>query len=526
MVNRDVDVVISTPTEIDNAIRFHFSEATYNWATKQTEINAFDRLNELFEQEKGTAVTTSALEIKPEQHDVDADSNKVLHDSNSHAIIQLVHKIISSAVKSKASDIHMEPRDKLFRVRLRVDGIMIGLTQLSKTTAPALVSRIKVMAKMDIAERRIPQDGRIRVNFEGKPIDLRVSTLPTQFGEKVVIRVLDLSLNKYLLSDIGLSESDYALALGMIEKPQGLVLVTGPTGSGKSTTLFAALNCLSNDKTNIITIENPVEYNLKEATQVNIAEKSGLTFASTLRSVLRQDPDIIMVGEMRDPETAEVAVQASITGHLVLSTLHTTTAVAAISRLKGMGIRTHFLSSSLNGVIAQRLVRKLCPKCKQDYIPSMDEFMMMGIGEHQINSKVVFYKPQGCEQCSGSGYAGRIGIYECLRASTKVKKLIFDDADEHDILHAAVEAGMTSIIEDGIDKARRGITSLEEVLRVVSNMSDIDEVVACPDCKITLSADFVFCPFCGSSLKHKCPKCSNPRNSKWKFCPYCHKMFN
>ncbi|MBF0517174.1 MAG: Flp pilus assembly complex ATPase component TadA, partial [Nitrospirae bacterium] len=522
LLNKDVDIVISTPTEIENAIRRNYAEIALDRTTGTTQIDAFDRLKELFDDQDHL---DNKLDIKTERIDVYSEANKILKDSESPPVIQLVNKIIFSALKSKASDIHMEPHENAFIIRLRVDGIMSNLTQLSKTFAPPVVSRIKVMAKLDISERRIPQDGGIKIKLDNKGVDLRVSTLPTQFGEKIVIRVLDPTASNLALTEIGLNDKDYQMVLEMIEKPQGLVIVTGPTGSGKSTTLYSSLNHLMNERSNVITIEDPVEYNLKGATQVNINDKAGLSFAAALRSVLRQDPDIIMVGEMRDPETAEIAVQASITGHLVISTLHTTTAVAAITRLKGMNIRAHFIASSLNGIIAQRLVRKLCDSCKQAYTPSMEELILLGLKGEQMDIGVTFYKAKGCDDCGGRGYKGRIGIYEIIPASPKVRKLIYEDGSESDINLAATEAGTTSAIEDGLRKTLQGITTIEEVMRVTSNISN-REMVLCQKCMLPLSADYVFCPFCGHSLRHKCPKCFNPRNLNWKFCPFCNEVFS
>ncbi|MBF0456563.1 MAG: Flp pilus assembly complex ATPase component TadA [Nitrospirae bacterium] len=521
MLNKDVEIVISTPTEIENAIRRSYAEIRVDRSTGTTQIDTVDRLRELFDDQDSI---DAKMDIKTERIDVYSEANKLLKDSESPPVIQLVNKIIFSALKARASDIHMEPKENAFIIRLRVDGIMSGLTQLSKTYAPSVTSRIKVMAKMDISERRIPQDGGIKIKLEGKGIDLRVSTLPTQFGETISIRVLDPSASNLSLADIGLSGKDYQMVLEMIEKPQGLVLVTGPTGSGKSTTLYSSLNHLMNDRSNLITIENPVEYNLKGATQVNINDKAGLTFATALRSVLRQDPDIIMVGEMRDPETAEIAIQASITGHLVLSTLHTTNAVAAITRLKGMNIKSHFIASSLNGIIAQRLVRKLCDKCKQPYTPTLDELILLGLKGEHLGMDVQFYHAKGCDDCGGRGFSGRIGIYEILPANSAVRKLIYEEAGESNISRAAFDSGMSTIIEDGLRKSMQGITTLEEVMRVTSNISG-REMIICQKCMRTLNSDFTFCPFCGHSLKHKCPKCLNTRNLDWKFCPFCNEVF-
>ncbi|MBF0488089.1 MAG: Flp pilus assembly complex ATPase component TadA [Nitrospirae bacterium] len=518
MVNRDVDIVISTATDIESAINKYYTRE----GAKPDQVDYSD-MKDIFD---AVSDDIGSLEVTAERIDVSgSEANRLIKDSESTPIVQFVNKTIFGAIKTKASDIHMEPSETGFRVRLRVDGIMAGFTQIAKSLAPSVTSRIKVMAKMDISERRIPQDGGIKIKVDGKGVDLRVSTLPTQFGEKIVIRVLDQSASNLSLLDIGLADKDYQMLLEMIEKPQGLVIVTGPTGSGKSTTLYSSLYHLTNDRNNIITLENPVEYNMKGANQVNINEKAGLTFAAALRSVLRQDPDIIMLGEMRDPETAEIAIQASITGHLVISTLHTTTAVSAITRLRGMNVKTHFIASSLNGIVAQRLVRKLCPKCKQPYRPTMEELIVLGLSGEYISNDVKFFQPKGCDDCGGRGYRGRVGIYEIVPASAKVRKLIYEDAGENEITHAAREAGMTSIIEDGLKKVMMGTTSLDEVLRVTSNIAS-SEIILCHSCMAPLNADFVFCPFCTIPLKHKCPKCRKPRNSDWRSCPFCNEVFS
>ncbi|MBF0568697.1 MAG: Flp pilus assembly complex ATPase component TadA [Nitrospirae bacterium] len=518
MVNRDVDIVISTATAIESAINKYYTSE----GARPDKVDYSD-MKDIFD---AVSDDISSLEVTTERIEVSgSEANRLIKDSESTPIVQFVNKTIFGAIKTKASDIHMEPSETGFRVRLRVDGIMAGFTQIAKSLAPSVTSRIKVMAKMDISERRIPQDGGIKIKVDGKGVDLRVSTLPTQFGEKIVIRVLDQSASNLSLLDIGLADKDYQMLLEMIEKPQGLVIVTGPTGSGKSTTLYSSLYHLTNDRNNIVTLENPVEYNMKGANQVNINEKAGLTFAAALRSVLRQDPDIIMLGEMRDPETAEIAIQASITGHLVISTLHTTTAVSAITRLRGMNVKTHFIASSLNGIVAQRLVRKLCPKCKQSYRPTMEELIVLGLSGEYISNDVKFFQPKGCDDCGGRGYRGRVGIYEIVPASAKVRKLIYEDAGENEVTHAAREAGMTSIIEDGLKKVMMGTTSLDEVLRVTSNIAS-SEIILCHSCMAPLNADFVFCPFCTIPLKHKCPKCRKQRNSDWRSCPYCNEVFS
>ncbi|MBF0343964.1 MAG: Flp pilus assembly complex ATPase component TadA [Nitrospirae bacterium] len=521
LVNKDVDVVLSTPKEIKGAIQLYYTDSIGHGGGESAQLEDFDELQVLFNEQKSI---DDAVEVRSDRIEVKAELTGILKESESPPIIQLVNKILLTAIKSGASDIHLEPSENAYNVRLRADGIMVSLTQLSKSLQGPIVSRIKIMSKLDIAERRMPQDGGIKLKIDNKGIDLRVSTLPTHYGEKIVLRVLDPTAANLSIHEIGLSAKDYSTVLEMIDKPQGILLVTGPTGSGKSSTLYAGINHIANDKINIVTLENPVEYSVRGITQVNINEKIGLTFSSSLRAVLRQDPDVIMVGEMRDPETAEIAIQASITGHLVMSTLHTTTAVAAVTRLKGMGIKSYFLASSLNGVIAQRLVRKLCNNCKIPYEPSVEELIFLGIKSIKGAGTPMFYKPSGCSACGNRGYRGRVGIFEVLPVNSLIRKHIYDDATENILNRAAIDSGMSRLREDGLKKIIMGITSVQEVLRVTATISEGD-IIICNNCNEPLSSDYSFCPFCSLGLKHKCPKCGMQRNSLWKFCPFCNETF-
>ncbi|MBF0338134.1 MAG: Flp pilus assembly complex ATPase component TadA [Nitrospirae bacterium] len=523
IANRDVDVVLSTPKEIREAIRQYYAGILGNKVGEIILAEDFDELQGQYSRDKGK--TEGILDIKSDRIEVAPDVGSLLAESESPPVIKLVNKILLTAIKSGASDIHLEPSEKDYSVRLRTDGIMVTLTHLSKALQNPTISRIKIMSKLDIAERRVPQDGGIKLRLDNKEVDLRVSTLPTHYGEKIVMRVLDPTAANLSIHEIGLNAKDHTAVVSMIDKPQGIVLVTGPTGSGKSSTLYAALNHILNDKINIITLENPVEYSVKGITQVNINEKVGLTFSSSLRAVLRQDPDVIMVGEMRDPETAEIAIQASITGHLVLSTLHTTTAVGAVTRLKGMGIKSYFLASSLNGVIAQRLVRKLCNHCKVQYEPSDEELLFLMVKGTIDPSVARFYKPAGCSSCGNTGYRGRVGIFEILSVNSLIRKIIYDDSStENAFARAATESGMNSLREDGLKKIMMGITSVEEVLRVTAAIAE-GEIVVCSKCREPLSSEYTFCPYCSTGLKHKCPKCGMQRNEQWKFCPFCNETF-
>ena len=376
-------------------------------------------------------------------------------------IIRLVNLIIMQAMKERASDIHIEPGDGTLRTRFRVDGMLREVNGPPPHLHSAVASRIKVLAALDIAEKRKPQDGRFQLKTEGKTIDLRVSTVPTQFGEKVVMRLLDSTSALLSLEQLGLDETLRGPVERLVRAPHGILLVTGPTGSGKTTTLYAALHLINSPALNIITIEDPVEYRLPGVNQVQVNPKADVTFASALRSFLRQDPNVIMVGEIRDRETAEIAIQASLTGHLVLSTLHTNDASTSLTRLVDMGIEPFLVASSVAGVLAQRLVRVVCPKCKEPYRP--DERVVQELG---LTGRASFARGKGCASCKQSGYQGRIGIYELLQMSDELKTLIVSKAPAHAIRDAARTAGMRTLREDGMSKAAAGITTLEEVLRV------------------------------------------------------------
>jgi type IV pilus assembly protein PilB len=380
-------------------------------------------------------------------------------------IVRLVNLIITQAVRERATDIHIEPRKTDIAVRYRVDGLLHNARLVPKHLHPAITSRIKIISGMNIAERRIPQDGRIPLSIDGKEIDLRVSTLPTIFGEKVVMRILDKSSTLLSLSQLGFMHDSQMVFERIINQPYGMILITGPTGSGKTTTLYAVLRQLNSPEKNLITVEDPVEYQLTGVNQVQINPKAGLTFANSLRSILRQDPDIIMVGEIRDSETAEIAINAALTGHLVLSTLHTNDAPSAITRLVDMGIEPFLIASSLIGVTAQRLVRKICPHCKVEYSPHIDSLSFLDL---EIPKNVVLYKGQGCEKCQGKGYLGRTALQEVMAVDESIKTLVVERASSSMIKEQAKKNGMRTLLEDGWAKVLEGITTMEEVLRVVA----------------------------------------------------------
>ncbi|MCI0452562.1 MAG: type IV-A pilus assembly ATPase PilB [Candidatus Latescibacteria bacterium] len=390
----------------------------------------------------------------------DADPTAAAADA---PVVKLVNSLISDAVGRGASDIHIEPYEKQLRVRFRIDGMLHEMMSPPFKMKNAITSRLKIMAELDIAEKRVPQDGRIKIKMHGKPIDLRVSTLPTIFGEKVVMRILDQSNLQIDLARLGFHPGALGRFLNAIESPYGMVLVTGPTGSGKSTTLYSALQKINKIHSNIMTCEDPVEYNINGINQVNVQEEIGLTFAAALRAFLRQDPNIIMVGEIRDLDTASIATKAALTGHLVLSTLHTNDAASSINRLVDMGIEPFLVSSSVLLIIAQRLVRRLCEKCKQP--TNIHEEVLRELGIMENPDELTLMEAKGCPVCNDTGYKGRVGVYEVMEVSPTLREMIVDRASNAEIKAQAIKEGMLTLRMDGIEKFKTGLTSLEEILR-------------------------------------------------------------
>jgi general secretion pathway protein E len=386
-------------------------------------------------------------------------------------VIRMVNQIIGRVTDLRASDIHLEPFDDGLHVRYRVDGVIYTAEVVAPQHSAAVNSRIKLMAHLDIAERRLPQDGRIKTRVKGRELDLRVSTVPTVHGESVVMRVLDRSSVRYSLDSMGFSPENLAGFNHLLARPHGILLITGPTGSGKTTTLYTALSKLDASAHKIITVEEPVEYQLEGINQIQVHQQIGLSFANALRSILRQDPDIIMIGEMRDGETAQIAVQSALTGHLVLSTLHTNTAAGAIVRLQDMGVEPYLITSSVNGVLSQRLVRRLCDQCKQAYEPAAAERRSTGLDRLGLQTPHL-YKAVGCEQCRQTGYSGRCGIHELLVLDDPMRRAILDGLDASTLHNKATASGMRTLYEDGLRKVAAGITSLEELLRVTEDQTD------------------------------------------------------
>ncbi len=443
IIGKPVQVKIGLQSDIDKAISVQFGE-------QKSEMDAL---------------------LSDEQNDdINVEDLEHLKDLASEApVIRMVNLILQKAIELKASDIHIEPFEQTLKIRLRVDGVLQNIEEFPISSAAAVLSRIKIMAKLDIAERRLPQDGRIKLQMLGKELDLRVSTIPTLYGESVVLRLLDKENIVLDFAALGFSGRHSEQFFSVLSQPHGIILITGPTGSGKSTTLYTALKQLNTAERKIITVEDPVEYQLEGINQIQVKPQIGLTFASALRSIVRQDPDVIMIGEMRDLETAQIAVQSALTGHLVLSTLHTNDAAGGITRLLDMGLEEYLISSTVNGILAQRLVRRLCQHCKQAYsAPArlLQEFRQKGlIGER---GELELYQAVGCEHCGQIGYRGRQAIIEFLPMSTPIKQQVMQHEQASVIQQQAIKEGMRTLYEDGLKKVIDGVTTLEEVLRVTS----------------------------------------------------------
>jgi type IV pilus assembly protein PilB len=441
----NVEPTVATETEIMNTINQYYSTGgSIDDIIKSINLNA----------------VTAGEDGKDE-----IDLDKLKNMAEEAPIIKLVNLIIMQAINDNASDIHMEPEEEFLKVRFRIDGILHETSVIPKHLQAAVLSRIKIMSDLDIATKRIPQDGRFRLNLDNKTIDLRISTLPTMHGENVVMRILDTSSVMLGLEQVGFNEANFKAFRELIERPHGIILVTGPTGSGKTTTLYSALNIINKPDINIITVEDPVEYQMKGIRQSQMNVKAGLTFASGLRSILRQDPDVIMVGEIRDLETAEIAVQSALTGHLVLSTLHTNDAPSSLTRLTDMGVEPFLITSSVIAIIAQRLVRKVCEQCKEAYVPSPELIKSLGVPVQQ-KAEIKFYRGRGCKACKNSGYKGRLGIFEMLIPTDPIRDLILAKSSSSTIKKAAQTLGMKTLRDDGVEKILKGITTVEEVVRV------------------------------------------------------------
>jgi general secretion pathway protein E len=428
-----------------------------------------DAINRVYDMASGSAseLMNGLDEERLDLMATDLEEPRDLLESDDEApIIRLVNSLLFQAAKDRASDIHIEPFERDLTVRFRIDGILYDILSPPKRFQPVIISRVKIMAGLNIAEKRLPQDGRIRIRLAGKDIDIRVSIVPTAFGERVVMRLLDKSTTVLRLEELGLVGAKHEMVSKLIKQSHGIILVTGPTGSGKTTTLYAALSKINTTDKNIITIEDPIEYQLHGIGQIQVNPKIDLTFASGLRSILRQDPDVIMVGEIRDLETAEIAIQAALTGHVVFSTLHTNDSFGAMTRLLDMGIEPFLVSSSVIAVMAQRLVRRVCSACREPYQPSREETEELGITPQRLVGHTVYKPGSGCNQCKRTGYRGRTGIHELLVVDDEIRGLVMKNADAASIRRAATARGMNTLREDGADKVLDGITTIQEVLRV------------------------------------------------------------
>jgi type IV pilus assembly protein PilB len=483
---------LAAPGSIERAIQEHYN----------VEDNIADYMQTMPEEDKGFQLVTETVE---------ADLKDLKKKSESAPVIHLTNSIIHQGIAKGASDIHVEPQDKVVIIRNRVDGVLTESFRAPKWAQAALTSRLKIMAGMDIAEKRVPQDGRIQIRTKNKDIDLRVSTLPTQHGEKVVIRILDTHKEAPTLGDIGFRPELVSPIRKMMNQPQGMFLVCGPTGSGKTTTLYGLLSEIAKKKINVVTLEDPIEYVLSGVNQVQVNEKAGLTFAKSLRSVLRQDPNVVFLGEIRDGETAEIALRASMTGHLVLSTIHTNDAAASVTRLLDLKIEPYLLASSLSAVLAQRLVRTICPACREECEPppAVVKKVEAAMGEA---FSFTFYHGRGCGECNGTGYKGRMGIHEMLVVTPEIREIIRSQgASEARIRQAARKEGFRTLLEDALEKMRQGLTSVEEVERVVVFApGDKETPPPCAACGRALEPGWKACPFCGNQPDGT-PKPAGPR---------------
>lgn len=495
-----IQPVVATQNEIVRKIKDTYGESDRLEST----LTEFD-LNDPTEQ----------IEIILEEEDEDSDVEELIRDKDKPPAIRIVNAIIADALRHGASDVHIEPKTKYIMVRYRIDDLLIDKLHIPSKMHLAIVSRIKVMSELDISERRRPQDGRITVKSSTRMVDMRISTLPTVNGEKVVLRILDKNAASKDVGELGFASKDLAVVSQFIDRPQGIILTTGPTGSGKTTTLYALLRNGAKITKNFTTIEDPVEYHMGMAEQVNVREKIGLTFSNVLRSILRQDPNVIMLGEIRDHETADVAFHAALTGHLVLSTLHTNSSIASITRLRDMGLESYVIADALIGIIAQRLVRRICQNCRTEDRPDRSILLSLKITDRPFQS----YKGAGCEKCNRTGYKGRIGVYEIFQVDSEIKRMIHQGAMEPELLHAARLTGMSSLLDDAVQKIKAGVTTCDEILRVFGPQNTTE--IACVHCGGLMEQRYHFCPYCGRELVKTCPDCDQMLAKDWHHCPQC-----
>lgn len=511
----------------------HFMETVYSLRQDELSEENEELIDKSFLESE---VDLSTLDVMMESEDEinDLDLAKQAQDA---PIVHLANQILAKAIKRRCSDVHVEPQDKSVSVRYRQDGVLFIDRKLPKAILNALISRYKIMADLDIAERRLPQDGRIRVRFSGKDIDFRVSTMPSKHGEKVVMRILDKTSTTLGLEKLITESETLALIRDMVMKPYGIIFVTGPTGSGKTTTLYSALAERNTSEVNIVTAEDPIEYEMSGITQVQVLREKGLDFALILRSFLRQDPDIMLVGETRDRETAKIAVEAALTGHLVFTTLHTNDAPGAVTRLAEMEVDQFLIASSTIGVIAQRLVRRICPDCTETYTPERSALEYLGLlekgQERLLESTIEYYKlktneegwpvfchGKGCDSCNNTGYKNRIGVFEVMRLNDEIRDLVAKGSTTAMIRFAAKQSGMVPLKDYSLRLVGQGLTTADEVVRVTLADTGSDDKL-CSKCRNPIGDDFIKCPFCQHELKTSCARCGTLHQEGWTSCPKC-----
>lgn len=503
MLSMNVEPVIAKSSDILKKIKNVYGEDLKKEDSSLEIVSDFEPLDE--------------IDIVIEEEDDSLNINELVDSSEVPPVIRIVNAIISEAIRYRTSDIHIEPKTKYTAIRFRIDGMLYSKIRIPHNIHLATISRIKILAKMDIAERRVPQDGRITVKSGTRLVDIRVSTMPTINGEKVVMRILDKSSAVKALDELGVLATDFSNINFLIKRPQGIIISTGPTGSGKTTMLYSILNSMLQSTKNFQTIEDPVEYFLEEANQIFVKEKVGLSFSSVLRSTLRQDPDVILVGEIRDLETADVAFKAALTGHMVLTTLHTNNSVASITRLLDIGIRPYLIASAIEGIIAQRLVRKICKYCRQPVAPSEEILNLLKISPELVEGHNFMGK--GCDRCNHTGYNERTGIFELFIMNDDFRHVISSNYKEAELIKMARVGGMLTLLEDGIEKVKTGETTLEEILRVIGSQTRYER--KCEACDHLIDVNFIFCPYCGKFKNNYCVNCKIFLEDEWCICPFC-----